>query len=314
MAESFPAASGTRAQWAEIPPHVRHEIEAAIGAPVVDAVSQAGGFSPGVAARVLLDDGRRVFVKAASSTPNPDTPEIHRREARVAAALPDTVPAPRLRHVHDDGEWIAMVFDDVDGTPPPLPWRDADLARVLAAMDDMAHALTPAPIALEPAGEWLQRIFGGWEAFTRDDTALADGWRPRLEALAALESCWVEAVEGDTLLHLDVRADNVLLTGDRVFVVDWPWAAVGAAWADLVAMLPSVAMQGGGDPEDIFRAHPTCRGADGDRVDAYLAALAGFLMWHSRQAPPPGLPTLRAFQAAQAEHALAWLSRRRGWS
>jgi aminoglycoside phosphotransferase (APT) family kinase protein len=314
MAESFPAASGTRAAWGDIPAAVREEIEAALGAPVVDAVSQPGGFSPGVASRVVLADGKRAFVKAASPHPNPDTPHIHRREARVAGALPADVPAPRLRHTIDDGDWVALVFDDVEGATPELPWRARDLARVLDALDDMARALTPSPIAVNPASEWLTRIFGGWEAFTHDDTRLPDPCRARLEALADLESRWGDAVAGETLLHLDVRADNLLLTADRVFVVDWPWAAVGAAWVDLAAMLPSVAMQGGGDPEEIFRAHPVARDADAARVDAYLAALAGFLMWHSCQPPPPGLPTLRPFQAAQAEHALAWLARRRGWS
>ena len=65
---------------------------------------------------------------------------------------------------------------------------------------------------------------------------------------------------GDSLLHFDVRADNVLLTDTRVHFVDWPWAAVGVRWLDLVAMLPSVAMQGGPDPESVWR---DTRGAAG---------------------------------------------------
>ena len=61
---------------------------------------------------------------------------------------------------------------------------------------------------------------------------------------------------GSSLLHLDVRADNLLLTADGVCFTDWPWAATGAPWLDLVAFLPSVAMQGGPDPESVWRAHP----------------------------------------------------------
>jgi hypothetical protein len=104
-----------------------------------------------------------------------------------------------------------------------------------------------------------------------------------------------------------------LLTPERVFVVDWPWAAVGARWLDLVAMLPSVAMQRGPAPDDIWRAHSLSRGVDDDHVDAVVAALAGFFVRESRRPPPPGLPTLRPFQAGQGEHAVAWLARRRGW-
>ena len=35
---------------------------------------------------------------------------MHRHEARVAAVLPGSVPAPRLRAAFDDGEWIGMAF------------------------------------------------------------------------------------------------------------------------------------------------------------------------------------------------------------
>lgn len=63
---------------------------------MVQAVTQPGGFSPGVAARLLLTDGSRAFVKAVSPDQNGDTPTLHRREAVVAAALPSGVPVPKL--------------------------------------------------------------------------------------------------------------------------------------------------------------------------------------------------------------------------
>jgi thiamine kinase-like enzyme len=116
------------------------------------------------------------------------------------------------------------------------------------------------------------------------------------------------------LVHLDVRADNVLLTPDRVLFVDWPAASIGAAWIDLAAMLPSVAMQGGPDPEDVWRAHSLSRGVDDDQVDAFVVAVAGYFAHSMLLAEPPGLPTLREFQAAQGRHASTWLARRRGWS
>jgi len=105
----------------------------------------------------------------------------------------------------------------------------------------------------------------------------------------------------------------MLLTADRVFFVDWPGAAVGAAWVDLVAMLPSVAMQGGPEPDTVWRAHPLHEHVDADDVDAFIAAVGGYFM-HSMLLPaPPGLPTLRPFQAAQGEQAIRWLAHRRGW-
>jgi len=111
-----------------------------------------------------------------------------------------------------------------------------------------------------------------------------------------------------------VRADNILLTPDRVVFVDWPHACIGAAWIDLVAFLPSVAMQGGPRPWEVFEAHPLGRDAPAEQVLPVVAALAGFFVERSLQPPPPGLPTLREFQHAQGIEALAWLRRSLGGS
>ena len=53
----------------------------------VEAVSQAGGFSPGTADRVGTAEGRRAFVKAVSTAHNPDTPGLNRREVGVLRSL-----------------------------------------------------------------------------------------------------------------------------------------------------------------------------------------------------------------------------------
>ena len=78
-------------------------------------------------------------------------------------------------------------------------------------------------------------------------------------------------------------------------VVDCPWAAIGAAWVDLL-LLPSVRVQGGPQPELLFGRHAVARGVDPDAVTAVLAAVAGYLVRESRQPTPPGLPGLHAFQ------------------
>ncbi|WP_211310565.1 hypothetical protein [Thermasporomyces composti] len=112
-------ASGVRISWTDLPAHVRKGIEEILDGNVVEAVSQRGGFSPGSADRVRLHDGRRAFVKAVSADLNPDSPGLHRREARNTAQLPDDVPASQLLGCYDDGHWVALVFADVDGRTPP---------------------------------------------------------------------------------------------------------------------------------------------------------------------------------------------------
>jgi Phosphotransferase enzyme family len=316
-----PPATGLRLPWSALPVALRAEIEARLGSRVVAADTQRGGFSPGVAARLRLADGCGAFVKAVGPAPNPDSPDIHRTEARIAATLPADAPAPRLIFSLDRDGWVALLFEDVAGTMPTLPWLPAELDRVMAMVADLAAALTPSPIDAPTLAERFDEPFHGWRRLAgawrdgSDDLTGLDPWaRRHLDELAAVESGWGVAGAGDTLVHADLRADNLLLTPDRVMVVDWPWACVGASWFDLLAMLPSVRMQGGPAPEALFDSHPVARGADPVAVTAVLAALAGFFVRMSRLPPPPGLPGLRPFQAAQGSAALAWLRTRTGWS
>jgi aminoglycoside phosphotransferase (APT) family kinase protein len=312
---AFPPAKGARLAWEALPPRVQGEIEGQLGSAVARADTQPGGFSPGVAARLHLVDGRQVFVKAVGPEPNPDSPELHRREARVAAALPPEAPAPRLLFAHDEEGWVALVFEHVDGREPELPWREDELERVLAALTDLAEALTPAPLEAPPAGEAIDELFHGWRTLASGDAAGIDPWAAgRLDELAALEARWAERATGSTLLHCDVRADNILLTPDRVVFVDWPFACVGAGWVDLLLFLPSVAMQGGPRPWEVFEAHPLSRAVPAERALPVIAALAGFFVQRSALPAPPGLPTLREFQRAQGVETLAWLRRSLGGS
>ncbi|WP_214408616.1 phosphotransferase family protein [Sphaerisporangium fuscum] len=313
--------TATRLPWHAVPEPIRRTFERHLGAPVVEAVTQPGGFSPGAAVRLRLADGRRAFAKAVGPEPNPLSADIYRSEMRIAAALPVDVPAPRLLASLDSGGWVAMLFEDVDGLPPANPWRTDELRRVLNALTQLADTLTPCPIAAPTAEQSCGDQFQGWRRLVAardtgaDDLAGLDAWAARhLDALADLEVLWPSAIEGNSLLHGDIRADNLLLTTDEVMVVDWPWAFVGAAWFDLLQMLPSVRMQGGPPPEQVFTAHPVAQDADPAAVTTVLAALTGYFICQSRQPEPPGLPKLRAFQAAQGQAALEWLRTRTAWT
>src|SRR2546423_3426760 len=153
-----PPASGVRVDWEGLPDRVRVAIEGWLASPVVSAVTQPGGFSPGLAARVLTADGRRVFVKAVGPELNPDAPRFHRREGAIVAALPATAPVPRLLWSYDEGPaageqadpdaggWVALAFEDVEGQHPATPWVEDELDRVLEALEALAESLTPSPL------------------------------------------------------------------------------------------------------------------------------------------------------------------------
>jgi hypothetical protein len=314
-----------RVDWGQLPSELREWAEATLGARVAKAESQAGGFSPGAACRLRLEDGGRAFCKAVSASANPQSPGMHRREAQIAAALPPDVPAPRFIASYDDGEWVGLLFADVDGRPPAQPWRADELDHVLGAVAVLHDRLTPSPLSSAPAiADMHAANFTGWRSLAATSGASAsplpggrpvqDPWSMRhLDRLAELEAAWPEAAAGNTLLHNDLRADNMLITADGVRFVDWPHACVGAAWFDLAAFAPSVVMDGGPEPERLMARVPSAAAADPDAVTAVVAAVAGYFTYQATLPPPPGLPAIREFQEAQGAPARAWLQRLTGW-
>jgi Ser/Thr protein kinase RdoA (MazF antagonist) len=304
-----------RVPWQELPAAVRSWAQNVLGAAVVGSASQPGGFSPGAASRLTLADGRRAFIKAVSASANPDTPAMHRMEARVAAVLPPGVPSPAFLGSYDDGDWVALLFADVEGRQPGQPWQLADLERVMTALADLHRLLTPSPLTAVPGvAERHRHSMAGWRQLAAAGGAGLDAWSGRnLDALAGLESGWEQAAAGTTLLHSDVRADNMLVTADGVVFVDWPHACVGAPLFDVVAFAPSVALEGGPEPEWLLARSGSAATADPDAVTAVVAAVAGYFTRQALLPAPPGLPTVRAFQAAQGMHARTWLRLRTGW-
>ncbi|HYI25086.1 MAG TPA: hypothetical protein VD767_06710, partial [Thermomicrobiales bacterium] len=129
-----PRAVGQRMQWDDLPDHVRAGIEGFLGEPVTGVASMAGGFSPGLAARLETASGRKVFAKAVSAVPNAVAPRIHQREIRVASKLPVSAPVPRLiwSSIEEDGDgWVTLVFEAIDGRSPAQPWEASEFALVV---------------------------------------------------------------------------------------------------------------------------------------------------------------------------------------
>jgi aminoglycoside phosphotransferase (APT) family kinase protein len=297
-----------RLRWDELPELVRADVERAVGSAVVEAVSQRGGYGPSLASICTLADGRRVFVKAVSPGQNPDSPGMMRREAKINGCLPPEAPAPQLLHHFDDGDWIALVFEHVEGRLPTTPWDPHELQRVTAATLRLGDLAPRAP--LHSVGDQYRSMFVGWRTLACErPEAVDDRWcRQHLDELVAAEARWEEATAGDRLLHGDVRSDNVLLTADdRIVFVDWTATCIGVGWFDALAMLPAVELEGGGPPEHVMEL--VGLELDAAEIIPLVAAMAGYFAERGTLPDPPGLPTVRAFQRAQGAVTTAWLRR-----
>jgi hypothetical protein len=311
------AAAGVHLPWAQVPDRIQEWAAAVAGAAPHRVHDLPGGFSPGATTRLQFAGRPDLFVKAVGAALNPESPELHRREAVIAAGLPRSPRWPELITTYDDGDWVALAFVAVDGQPPKHPWQRSELDVVVHALEAMHVDLAPSPIiGAEAAATRLLGTFGGWRrlaSMTVPPSTLDQWSRRNLLRLAELESAWPDACAGETLLHLDIRSDNILIDHDRVVFVDWPHAGVGSPVLDLICWAPSVVLEGGPEPESLLARYNPSGSADPDVVNVLVAAVAGFLTERSLLPSPPGLPTLRAFQAAQADVARSWLQRRVGW-
>jgi hypothetical protein len=200
------AGSKRRVRWNELSRSVRRTIESIAGAPVVANRNCRGGFSPGLAARLTLANGQRVFAKAVDGREWPSEIDAYRAEARTSAVLPRTVPAPRLIGSDDDGQWVVLVFEDVDGHEPAQPWRRVELDRVVSAIGDVR-----APIELPRDHPRL----GGWREVGERLEEVFPWAADRRAELIDLADEGLEAARGDSLVHFDLYAHNVLLTSSR---------------------------------------------------------------------------------------------------
>ena len=127
---------------------------------------------------------------------------------------------------------------------------------------------------------------------------------------AALAARFAEVTAGTTVVHTDVRDDNVLLTDDgRVLLCDWNWPA-RAAWLDTVFLLIGPAATG---------STPTPRSpgaltaeVPAEHVDIVLALAVGYFFRHADQPVPSYSPWVREVQRWQGEVAWDWALRAPG--
>lgn len=250
---------------------------------------------------VGLEDGRSAFVKIAAFD---YTADWLREERRVYAALDGRPFLPRLLGWDDDGLAPALAIEDLSSATWPPPWDAAGIDAVLATVDDV-HAATP-PGGVPTAAE---SQFGqdGWPDVAADpEPFLALGlcsptWlSDHLPVLAAASA--IAEIEGTSLLHFDVRSDNLCLHGNRAVLVDWNGACVGNPLLDAASWLPSLEAEGGPAPHQILPD-----GTPG--LPSIASLLAGFFCARAGLPAIPQAPHARPLQLIQARTSLPWATR-----
>ncbi len=109
------------------------------------------------------------------------------------------------------------------------------------------------------------------------------------------------------MVHFDLYPHNILLTGDRVYFVDWPHARLGAPFLDLLTVLSAAR---GLDQDAIVAAHPLTAGLDPTTIDAVLTALAGFALAGAFDEVPADLRPIADAKLRLGLDTLHWLRHR----
>lgn len=298
-----------RLEWAHLPPAVRGSIEQRLGSKVVVTESRTGGFTPGFASLVVTAAGSTHFVKAASLVAQRGIAEAYRAEGRSLRTLPPGLPVPRLQWMHDADDWVVLCIEAADGDQTPRPWSDADVRTASQMLVTLADALTPAPgLAVTDFSEAYAAWPGCWEHVRSVEPP-----RSHLAEAAELAARFTEVTAGDTLVHGEVRDDNLIfIDDDTVVLCDWKWPSRGAAWIDSLLLLVGP-RQDGFDVNLHIAGHPLLAQVPSESIDIVLALFAGY---YFRAADQPAPASSKYLRAAAIEHRDAlwnWLSERRGW-
>ena len=255
------------------------------------------GLSDTNARWIVADERRSAFVKVGATDL---TAGWVRDEHRNYASLSGWF-LPRVLGFHDDGHRPVLAIEDLSDCAWPPPWTGANVDDVLEALDAIRTTPPPEHVRGE-AIEWGTN----WAHVAADPAEFL--------ALRLCSPDWLETslpvlvdasdrapLVGTSLLHMDIRSDNLCFRDGRAVVIDWNHAAEANAELDVAAWLPSLHAEGGPAPEELLPHAPE------------LAAwIAGFFGSRAGGSPISEAPHVRPLQLQQLRTALPWAARQLG--
>lgn len=307
---------GVRMPYGIMPAAVHAWVESVLGAPVVEVRPRTGGMSPAVAASVRAANGATAFVKAVNADINPDTPAHFRHEAAVLTALSALPPQPyraELVSTYDDGDWVAIALEDIDGRHPD--WRSsADRVSVLEAVRHQSHELTPVPAGLpsNSNSSGVVKFLHRMATATPAEVAALPSWAAdELPMLIDLGQQCLDHQRDQSFCHWDIRHDNILIRHQdgQPVLLDWGMSRRGQRWAD--TMVFALEWVDSVEFDEILATADLTSEEETD-VTGFLGAIGCYGLMVAVHPPPPSLPNLPAFRRQVGSACLRGVQRRLG--
>jgi hypothetical protein len=263
-----------RIAWNDLPATLRRAIEARTG-PITAARTATAGENSPLAAIVATATGM-TFVKGI--------PSDHRRvvtQEREAAVAPLLVRgiSPALRWSFDEEGWNVLGYDYVVGRHADYSPGSGDIEMLVPLMRVLGEITVEAPNA---------GVFKLAE----------DRWKTYVEDLEA-----ASAFSGTTLTHTDWAPHNVLVAPDRVWLIDWAWPTLGAAWTDPAHWIIRLIAAGHTAKQAERQALrlPAFAAADPAHIDLFAAA--NVRLWNEIEQADAGA---RSWTVTMAQAAREW--------
>jgi len=323
---SAPALREAKPAWPSVPSEAVTALEGWLGVSVTRGEIAWGGYGPGATFILDLADGSRRFVKARHPEQTPEGNAMLAEEIAARRQYPFIAKvAPAFLGEVTGGDWQWLVFEYIDDAVAALPWTEAKLQAVFAALGTIfaeSRGLQALESDRDPFEKTLPVSSGNWHA-------LAEGGEDRLEFLAAfvepeaadrwLKQCLprLRALQtarrqlgGPTgLAHFDLRSDNLLFRRDgSALLLDWSEACIGSLAVELCGFAPSCIGEGGARGDQLRALYERAIGVEiPDRdVEIALANVAGFFAARVGKPWRPNMPRLRWVVRQQLWGAMQW--------
>jgi Phosphotransferase enzyme family len=279
-------------------PSVLDRVKAIVGAVPITWRSMSKGHTAAECWVMQFENGSTAFVKHATDD---QTAESLTAERRICELVRERF-LPKFIG-WDDHESPILVLEDVSAGQTAPPWSQEYIDRVFYLLDTLAAMKMPENV---PALANYPEPFNGWQQIARDRYAFSELGLVSAEWLDHALPELVEAeigvdLGGNSLVHTDMRSDNICFHQDRTILVDWSWACRGNPKFDLISWLPSVHAEGGPPPWEFTVDEPEL-----------IAMQAGYLANRASRPPIDQDASIRQLQLAQLRSALPWAAKALG--
>ncbi|WP_433233993.1 protein kinase [Actinomadura nitritigenes] len=174
------------------------------------------------------------FVKAVRNRPGGRRDSLVREELINRHVQPIS---PPIAWRAENDEWLVLGFERVHGRHADFAPASSDLPDVV----DVVRRIGALPLP-EVAADWTETR---WDRYATEPALL----------------------RGNTLLYTDINPDNILISNQAVWAVDWAWPTRGAAFID-PALLVVQLVAAGHAPEEADAAMAVCPAWENARAAA----------------------------------------------